>query len=346
MSPEPIRVLAWPIQAPSNPYTPLLYASLSQSVEVEEFSPVRLIERYSVWHVHWPEALLNIRNPLHAAWKVAGFFATLRCLQSRGTKLVWTIHNCGSHERLYPALEALFWRRFIPRVDGIIGLSSAGLSAALDVFPALRNVPQVVIPHGHYRSEYPVVNGSARRMLGIASQAKVILFVGAVRSYKNVPALVRVFRQVTGDDALLHIVGRPNCKNLAQSILDQASFDKRVRVRFDFVAPEDLSVYLGAADLVVLPYREILNSGSALLALSLNRPVLVPDRGSMGELKADFGDAWVRTFSGELDKAILEGAMAWALESRPGVCRIPEKYEWPNIARKTLRFYEEVISNC
>jgi beta-1,4-mannosyltransferase len=327
-----------------NPYTPLLYANLGQGVQVEEFSAAKLIERYGVWHVHWPEAFLNIRNPLHAASKVAGFFAALDCLQMRGAKLVWTIHNCSSHEKLYPTLEAWFWRRFIPRVDGVISLSSAGLSSALDSFPALKRVPWTVIPHGHYRSEYPAVNGGARRMLGIAPEAKMLLFIGAVRSYKNVTSLVRVFRQIAADDALLHVVGRPNCTNLAQTILDEASSDNRVRVRFEFLAPEDLSAYVSAADVVVLPYREILNSGSALLALSLNRPILVPDRGAMGELKEDFGDKWVRTFSGELDKTVLEGAMAWALQSRPPVCPIPEKYEWPSIGRETACFYQRVIS--
>ena len=95
MNPEhPImRVLAWPIQSPTNPYTPLLYSNLDPGVQAEEFSAGKVLEKYSVWHVHWPEALLNIRNPVLAASKVAGLFAAVDCLQMRGAKLVWTIHN-------------------------------------------------------------------------------------------------------------------------------------------------------------------------------------------------------------------------------------------------------------
>jgi glycosyltransferase involved in cell wall biosynthesis len=303
----------------------------------------KLIEKYSVWHVHWPEALLNIRNPLHAASKVGGLFAALDCLQVRGTKLVWTIHNCNSHERLHPSLEAWFWSRFIPRVDGVISLSSAGLSNALKNFPALKKIPRTVIPHGHYRDEYPS-GGGARKQLGIPSEAKMILFVGAVRAYKNVELLIRVFRDVTTSAACLHIVGSPNSATLARRIMQEAASDNRVRVLFEFLKPEDLSAYLSAADLIVLPYRKILNSGSALLALSLNRPILVPDLGAMAELKADFGDSWVRTYSGELDKAILEKALDWALETRSPVCPMPDKYEWRSIGQETVRFYGRVIS--
>jgi beta-1,4-mannosyltransferase len=165
-----------------------------------------------------------------------------------------------------------------------------------------------------------------------------------VRSYKNVEPLVRAFREITTDAAVLHIVGLPYSMALAESILREASSDDRVSVLFEFLDPEDLSDYVGAADLVVLPYREILNSGSALLALSLNRPVLVPNLGAMGELKADFGDRWVRTFEGEIDKTILESALDWAVHTRPSLCRIPEKYEWQSIGRETARFYRKVSS--
>src|ERR1700691_1981229 len=224
-----MRVLACPTDSAS-PYTPRLYSHMRDGVTVEDFSAGKVLEKYSVWHVHWPEALLNIRNPVLAASKVAGLFAAVDCLQMRGAKLVWTIHNCSSHEKLHPSLEAWFWRQFIPRVDGIISLSSAGLSNALESFPALRKIPQAVIPHGHYRNEYPQASLGARKMLGIHSEAKMLLFVGAVRSYKNVEMLVRAFREIATPDAILHVVGSPNSVKLAQSILGEASFDNRVSV--------------------------------------------------------------------------------------------------------------------
>jgi beta-1,4-mannosyltransferase len=106
---------------------------------------------------------------------------------------------------------------------------------------------------------------------------------------------------------------------------------------------QDISTYFSAADLVVLPYREVLNSGSALLALSCSRPILVPELGAMSELQADYGDAWVQTFSGQIDANILERGLNWASQNRPPVCPVPDRYNWQSIRSRTVRFYESVV---
>lgn len=338
-----MRILAWPNDS-TNPYTPLLYSNMGPGVQVEEFSARKLLHRYDVWHIHWPESLLNIRSASKAAYKLAGFFAAIDFLRWRGTKIVWTMHNFKAHEALHPSLEARFWRQFIPRVDGAISLSETGLRMAEAKFPALRDLPTAVIPHGHYRDEYPPSTVEGRDALDIPSKARVILFFGAVRAYKNVDALVRAFRDVTTPEALLYVVGRPNTASLTEAILKEASLDSRVRIAFEFIKTEDVSKYMQVADLVVLPYRAILNSGSALLALSFNRPVLVPDLGAMGDLRNDFGDAWVRTFSGDIDARTLEGGLDWAVQSRPLACPIPQTYNWQSIRAETIRFYDQVVS--
>jgi beta-1,4-mannosyltransferase len=337
-----MRILAWPLTTPWNPYTGMVYAHLGAGVRTDAW-PGNLLRKYAVWHVHWPDALLNIPDAAHAAYKLAGMFATMDYLRARGTKIIWTMHNFAAHEARHPRLEKWFWRRFIPRVDGAISLSATGLALALERFPRLQEVPTAVIPHGHYREQYPAAARDARAGLGIAEQAKVVMFFGAVRAYKNVGALVRAFREVQSEKAVLYVVGNPNSEELEKRIRREAAQDGRVALEFEFVDARDVATYLSAADLVVLPYREVLNSGSALLALSCSRPVLVPDRGAMGELKAEFGDGWVRTFRGELDGVILESALEWALSGGKTVCAMPEKYNWEHIGAETVKFYERVM---
>jgi beta-1,4-mannosyltransferase len=338
-----MRILAWPIKTDLNPYTGLVYSNLPPEVQAHGW-PANLLRKYEIWHVHWPDALLGIPSSAHATYKVSGMFAAMDFLRARGTKVVWTMHNFASHEARHPKLEAWFWRRFIPRVDGAISLSAAGLALALERFPRFRNIPTTVIPHGHYREQYPATNEDGRRRLGIPPNAKVIMFFGAVRSYKNVDVLVRAFRGVKNEGALLYILGNPNSHELAETIKTEAAKDSRVHLKFEFVDANNVSAYLGAADLIVLPYREVLNSGSALLALSCSRPVLVPDRGAMGELRSEFSDAWVRTYKGSLESSTLESALEWASQPRPEVCPMPEKYFWNHIGAETVRFYETVLS--
>lgn len=339
-----MRILAWPNDS-SNPYTPLLYTGMGHGVLVDEFTAQKLVHRYAVWHIHWPESLLNIRKPSRAALKLRGLFAAVDYLRWRGTKIVWTMHNFKAHEGLHPDLEALFWPRWIPRVDGAISLSEAGLDMAKEKFPALAQIPTAVIRHGDYRTEYPPCTVDARAVLEIPSTAKVILFFGAIRAYKNVDALVRAFRAVAAPDALLLVVGKPNTAALTEAIQHEAAADSRVRIAFQFVKTEDVALYMQAADVVVLPYRAILNSGSALLALSFNRPILVPDLGSMGELRRDFGGDWVQTFAGDIDAPTLERALDWAAQPRPAICSIPDKYLWQSIRADTIHFYQKVIAS-
>jgi len=338
----PMRVLAWPID-PANPYTVSLYSNMGPGVRVDEFSATRLIHAYRVWHIHWPESLLNIRNPAMAAFKMAGFLTAIDLVRMRGGKVIWTVHNLQAHDALHPVLEAWFWRRFIPRVDGVISLSETALALAQEKFARLRSLPAVVIPHGHYRENYRLYTGDARADLGIPGDARVVLFFGEVRRYKNVEALVRAFRGVGDRNVVLLIAGRPKDPALAENLRKEAPRDTRVRLNLQFIAREQVARYFAAADLVVLPYRQILNSGAALLALSFSRPVLVPDLGSMANLRDDFGTGWVRTFAGEIDTPTLEDALGWAAQPRPSVCPMPENYRWESIRTQTLRFYAEVL---
>lgn len=338
-----MRILAWPADLPSNPYPRLLFGSLGPQVDVDDFSAKKLTRSYSVWHLHWPDYMLKSRSSPRAAFGVSKLLVALDWMRLRGTKIVWTIHNLCSHEGYYPRLERLFWGEFSQRVDGVISLSSSGLAAARERFPSLLEVPSAVIPHGHYRSAYLAPDFNIRQQLGIPPSARMLLFAGLIRSYKNVDKLVRVFRETRLRDALLYIVGHADCPSLAEKIRSEAERDSRIRIMFKFLSNEELSSYITAADLVVLPYREILNSGSAILSLSLNRPVLVPQLGAMAELREDIGERWVQTFTGDLDPSVLEKALEWVDEKRPAECFFPEKYNWKNIGAETLHFYRQVV---
>jgi glycosyltransferase involved in cell wall biosynthesis len=240
---------------------------------------------------------------------------------------------------------------FTRRLDGVISLSAAGVDALRDAFPALARVPTFVVPHGHYRAAYPapVPRAAARRALDLPPDAPVILHFGVLRPYKNVVRLVEAFRAMDapeGDGAApaLLVAGTPGTAALADAVRAAADGAARVRLDLRFVPDEAVPRYLGAADLVALPYAEILNSGTALLALSLDRPVLVPDRGAMGELRGHAGAAWVRTYAPPLTPTTLADALAWARHAdrpaRPDLSALA----WPRLAADTHAAFEAVVA--
>jgi len=341
-----MRILARPAfkNKAENPYNWLLYTHMaSLGVEVEEFSPYRiLVRKYDVCHLHWPEGGLISPNPLEAIRLSLGLLILIKIAEIRGTKIVWTIHNLKSHEDLYPKLEAWFWTAFVRGVNGYISLSEIGRQTALKRFPTLHQRQGLVVPHGHYREVYPnrMAKVEARRVLNLPPDAKVIAFVGQIRPYKNVPHLIKIFQDLPDPQSLLLVAGRPNSLKTEQVVKTAALGKSRVHLFLDAVPDEAMQLYLNAADLVVLPYYKILNSGSALLALSFNTPILLPCQDTFQELQEIVGTTWVRTYTGELASSELAKALDWALYTPRHEIAPLEALDWKPLARKTLKFFK------
>jgi glycosyltransferase involved in cell wall biosynthesis len=194
---------------------------------------------------------------------------------------------------------------------------------------------------GHFRGSYPdqVTREEARAGFGLPESATVVAFLGLLRPYKNVPHLVRTVRALPAErNVTLLVGGQPLDAGLAHEIQRAAGADPRVRLAFGLVPDVDVQRFLRAADLVALPFTDITNSGSALLALTFQRPVLVPHLGAMGELQDLIGADWVRTYEGDLTPAILGEAIDWARRPRHGGPDL-SPLDWEEIARQTLGFY-------
>lgn len=345
---ETIRVLAQPLHKTGNPYAQSIYAPMAAlGVDVHEFSVKRLLlGRYHIWHRHWPERALNDH---HLGTVLLKLMAAVLCTvvaRLKGVRIIWTVHNLKAHEQYYPKLEQLFWFWFTRNLDGYISLSQAALMAAQRTFPALINYPSFVIPHSHYRGQYPdtITRDEARDYLNIPKEAQVILLFGKLRPYKNIPQFIRTFQQSPIDQHILYVVGSPATPKLGQDLLTLAENDERVQLVLNHIDDQDVQYYFRAADLVVLPYSEVLNSGAALLALSFDCPVLAPSIGSLGELGDHMGSAWFRTYTGELTVNILLEATTWATSEHRSSCIPLEMFSPEALSQKTVMAYQTLLS--
>lgn len=338
-------MLAWPAfaKADANPHAALLAAELrALGVAIRDWTPWRaLAVPGPLWHLHLPETVLYRRSTVLALGETLAFVVLLELAHWRGTRVVWTIHDLGSNDRWHPRLEAWYWRHYTARVDAVICLSREALRLARRRFPVLERRPGHVVPHGHYRDSYPntLDPTEARRRLGLDATASVILHFGLLRPYKNVPHLIATFAEAALSDAVLLIAGKPFDAQVQSEVEAAAADVTGVRLALRYIAPDEVQLYFLAADLVVLPYQRILNSGAALLALSFARPVLVPDKGSMVEHAADFGSDWIRLYEDELGADDLRAALDWARTGKRGLPDI-EHLDWRSLARTTKLIYE------
>jgi len=343
---RPLRILGSPAYAnrSRNPYNALLSDALVEAgAQVRDFRGGDLLRGWGdVWHLHWPDHLLHRRTALGALWEFCKLVAKLLIAKLRGIRVVWTVHNATPHRVDHPRLQAAL-QRLLPRaLDGWIALSEPARQAALVALPQLAGKPSWVILHGHYRSCYsrPPAREEARRHLDIDRDTRVILFFGLIRAYKNVGGLVHTFRACKGTDLRLVIAGNPE-DQLDLDLRRRAEDDQRIRLDLGFIPDEQVPFYFGAADLTVIPFAKILNSGSAVLSLSLDTPVLVPDLGSMRELADLIGAPWVTLFDGKLEADELLAALD-AAKHVSGPAPL-EPLAWEAVGRQTLEVYQQLV---
>jgi glycosyltransferase involved in cell wall biosynthesis len=345
-----MRILAQPgIHSRLNPYTMLLYTEFKRFGEqVNDYSWWKALRyRYDVYHLHWPEYYVAHPNPLKTYLGSAIYLLLVAWSRARGARIVWTIHNLGSHNQSRPRTEKFFWEIFTRQVDGYIVLTEHSRTAAQERFPRLAKLPATVIPHGLYGNAYAnnTTAIQARRRLQLPESARVVLFFGNIAPYKNLFSLTAALRQLKQQDVVLLVAGGCSFKEQEDQLRTESKNDPRIRPYIGFVPADEVQYFFLACDLVVLPFQEILNSGSALLALTFSRPLLVPAKGGMSELQIQFGQEWVRTYAGEFCSEVLASALAWATNNaRPERPNLP-RLSWEHIAEQTLAAYRRIIAS-
>jgi glycosyltransferase involved in cell wall biosynthesis len=134
-----------------------------------------------------------------------------------------------------------------------------------------------------------ISQSEARQRLGIPGDKKTILFFGNITPYKGLEYLVAAFRKVLArrDDCRLIISGRPvNCEkywdDVREKIVNEVK-EGSIFLRADFIPDNETELYFKAADVLVLPYTHVYQSGVLFLGYSFGLPVLVSDVGSLQE---------------------------------------------------------------
>lgn len=344
-----MKILAWPAlkNKKDNPYNWLLYSNIRKlnSMEIEEFSiPRALLKKYKLMHMHWPEYFLDKRNTLEVLLKLIAFCTLISLIKLKGTKIIWTAHNSSSHEKKHPFLEYLFWRYLLNNLDGYITLTQSGKDELMHKYPQIKKIKQFTIPHGDYRMEYEdtISKEKARKLLKIKKEDLMILNFGKIRYYKGIIPLIMEFEKLKVKNNRLYIVGNCHDSKLAEEI--EKKTNNNIKFINNYIPSNEVQLYFKSADLIVLPYSKISNSGNLFLALSLNKPVLLPDTHTFKEIQKEIGEKWIKTYKGEINSKIIKEGLIWAKEARKHKLDLKD-FSWEIIAGKTKKAYKEVISN-
>lgn len=289
---------------------------------------------------HVPD-MLRYRRAAQAAEVVHFQWLTVQpidvWLLPRERPLVLTAHDVLPREPRPGQLAAQ--RRLYERMDAIVVHSRHGrerLTGELGVDPRRIHV----IPHGVLRP-WEGLNEQPLPAQLSEVEGPVVLFFGLLRPYKGLDVLLDAWRGIEG--AELWIVGMPRMDTAEL----KAKASRNVRFLESFVPDGQIPALMSRASFVVLPYREIDQSGVLFTALGSGTPLLLSDAGGFPEIAATGAARTVPVG----DSAALHDALGNLLDSESALQEMRTKarssadgdYSWEAIARAHLDLYERLL---
>lgn len=354
-----MKIGYFPFKPGGNPYQDLFASALESSggevhrIPPEKWFPLQKVVRHDVdiLQFDWPHDWYRGKNKLTALLKKMMYLDGVRRLRNK--PLVWTAHNLVAHDAENYDYEVAMIQKLIDVSDAIIVLSALSGEKLRETYHLSPGKPVEVIHHGHYIDVYAnnTSKFDARQKLGIESDARTVLHLGRLLPYKGIETLMREFSQAAVENSELLIVGSCNSGSYRTELLAMAerysSENSRISVKPEFVADEDLQFYFAAADLVALPFKNILNSGSLLLAMSFGKCVVAPNVGSIREIACEKG--WFAyEEEAQLAEILRRALFCSDLQEREVFVKkfTADNYSWSGIGSKVMQLYNLVTDQA
>lgn len=226
----------------------------------------------------------TILNTFATFIRAALFYIDIVLMRLVGVSVVWTVHNKHHHEQYYSRIERILQILVANTVNDLSVKCQFAKSLISKLF-RVKNTSKIhIIPDGNYIGYYKNSIGkqTAKKQLG-SDDKFIYLFFGTILPYKGVLDLISKFSSIDEEDSELWIVGNPQTETIEHQIKTQSLNDGRINTRLDFIPDDEVQYYLNAADVLVFPYRDILNSGSVHLGMSFGKPIIVPQIGCIPE---------------------------------------------------------------
>ena len=275
-----------------------------------------------------------------------------------GKKLAFTAHNinAGVRDSTDSVVNRLTLKIQYRLADHIFVHTEKMKSELIRDFD-VRESAITVIPFGINNSvpNTRLTAIEAKQRLGIGRNEKTVLFFGVITPYKGLEYLTEAFQSLLAQDANFRLIvaGKPDkCDAYWGPIREQLVKvqNGRVLLRDEFIPDEDTEVYFKAADVLVLPYKHIYQSGVLFLGHSFGLPVLAADVGSLKDeiVEGKNGLVFKPEDPADLARAIEEyfaSDLYAELDSRRQKIRdyAAERHSWEVVGARTLNVYADLL---
>jgi D-inositol-3-phosphate glycosyltransferase len=301
----------------------------------------------------------------HILWnsKIEYFDRTLLMLyyKALGKRIALTAHNVNQARRdsRDSWLNRITLKIQYHLADHIFVHTKKMKTELLDEFGvADQSVTVIRHPINDAFSDTCLTSSDAKSRLGVEQSDKTILCFGRIKPYKGIEYLLSAFQALIVSDRQYRLVIAGEVQRGNQQYLDSlmnstpVDCQDRILLRTQFIPDEEMEVYLKAADVLVLPYKEIFQSGVLFLGYSFGLPVIATDVGSFREEVVEGKTGYICRPGNSMDLAraiqtYFNSDLYWNLGTkRQEIKEYADKHHsWGAVADLTRKAYEEMIGH-
>jgi glycosyltransferase involved in cell wall biosynthesis len=300
----------------------------------------------------------------HLLWnnKFQFFDRTLLMLYYKvlGKKVTFTVHNVNAGERdandswlnrvslraQYQLVDHLFVHTDKMKRELVSGFAVPPHKVSVIPFGINNTVPNTNLS-----------TAQAKEKVDVKETDRTMLFFGNIAPYKGLDDLVAAFIQLAKAETgyRLLIVGRPKHDQdywrRIDEVIMRSEVRDRIRKRIEYVPDEDTELYFKAADVLILPYTHVFQSGVLFLGYSFGLPAIATDVGSLREeiVEGETGFLAKPRDPSDLARAIrryFESDLYRNLADRRAKIRTyaNDRYSWNKVARITTNVYSNLLA--
>lgn len=316
--------------------------------ELKKFSWNILFKKFpkgerNIIHSHWETNIYGSEYVLVSLIRMAWRFPALILFKHKGFKILWTMHNLKAHDYPHPKIDEL-GRFFMWRVvNAVVMMQDDYAKEARKKFP---NLEITFIPQGNYVDAYgPLWSGDKNQLkekYRLKSNEIILLSLGSIRGYKELPRLARVIKVAYERGAPVHLFIAGKLAGEYKEIFNKEMENNLcVTVYPNFIPDEDIPEVHGLADYSIFYYDDSSStSGSLMLSLSYGVPVITSAALQAGVIIPN-KNGYIFNTEEELEQILLK-IDTLKLVNKQDIVRTMDDCSWSIIGAKLRKVYKQM----
>jgi len=305
-----------------------------------------------LFHIQWMEKFIYFdRTLLNIYYKILG------------KKLIFTAHNvnAGVRDGNDNIINRLTLRFMYKMVHHIIVHTDKMKNQLINDFN-IKKEKVSVISYGinNMVPISPLTKIEARKKLHLEDNEKVILFFGNITPYKGLAYLLLAGAKLIKKHASfkLIIAGSINNKDaliywkLLEKIIEENNLEEHIIYEKKYIPNEEIEVYFKSADVLILPYTYIFQSGVLFMSYAFGLPVIATEVGALKDYIIEEKTGFLCKPADAVDLArkinyFFNSNLFNNLEAnRNKIIEYANKeFSWEKIGEKTKNIYNSLLKN-